>query len=101
MANARSANTFYIDTQHSGASDALDVANIRVTHVVVTATASNGRLVLQDYATSAVKADLRCATSGESAIFDFADNPLVFAGGIKAATLSNAIATCVLQEGRG
>lgn len=101
MANTRSANTFYIDTQHSGASDALDVSNIRVSHVTVTATAANGRIVLQDYVTGATKADLRAATSGSTECFDFSSNPLVFAGGIKATTLSNAVVTCVLSEGRG
>jgi hypothetical protein len=100
MANVRNSNTFYIDTQYSGASDELAVKNLRITHVIVTATAANGRIVLAD-SSVATKVDLRVATSGASQVFDFSANPLVFSTSVRPTTLTNAVATCIGFESRG
>jgi hypothetical protein len=74
MANVRNANTFYIDTQSSGASDNLVIKGLAVYYVAVTATGASGRVVLQDAAASPVtKLDLRSATSGVTEFFDFSN----------------------------
>jgi hypothetical protein len=95
VANTRSANTWYVDTQYSAAADDLDVKNLVVTLVVVSATAATGRIVLSDITTSAVKLDLLVATSGATQVFDFSDSPIIFSNGIRVTTLSNAVATVI------
>jgi hypothetical protein len=101
MANVRSANTFYIDTQYSTGSDELAIKNIRVLQITITATSANAVLLLADSTTGTKKLDLRVATSGASQIFDFSDSPVVFPNGIKPTTLTNAVATVVIEESRG
>jgi hypothetical protein len=101
MANVRSANTFYIDTQYSVAADELAVKNIRVLGVTVTATAASAIIVLADSSTATNKLDLRVATSGDSAHFDFSDSPVVFPNGIRPKTLTNALVTVIVEESRG
>ena len=99
MANIRSGNSFYIDTQRASASDDLLIKGIAVSTIVVTATAANGRLVLKDPATTpANKLDLRVATSGDSVLFDFNLIPVLFPNGLSATTLTNAVATVVFME---
>lgn len=99
MANVRSANSFYIDTQSSGASDNLEVKGVAIFYIAITATSANGRLVLQDTATVPVnKVDLRVPTSGNTEIFEFDMNPILFPNGIKPSTLTNAIATVIFKE---
>ena len=99
MANVRNSNTFYIDTQYSAASDELAIKNIKVVYAIVTATAGNGRVVLGD-SSVATKIDLREATSGATAYFDFSDKPLVFSTSIRPTTLTNAVVTLVIEETR-
>jgi len=96
MANVRNTNTYYIDTTGS-----LVIANIKVLGVVVTATSANAILNLQDNTTSDNKLNLRVATSGESKFFDFADSPVLFSTGIKPSTVTNCVATVIIQETRG
>lgn len=99
MANVRSANTFYIDTQRTSDSDDLLVKGLAVSTIVVTATAANGRLVLKDpVATPITKLDLQVPTSGESVLFDFNLVPVLFPNGLSATTLTNAVATVVFTE---
>jgi hypothetical protein len=100
MANTRNANTFYIDTQYSVAADELAVKNLKVSDVIITATAANGRIVLTD-SSGGTKVDLRVVTSGETQHFEFHESPLLFPNSIRPTTLSNAIVTCVIQESRG
>jgi len=99
MANVRNANTFYIDTQHISDPDALDEKNIKANYITLTATAANGRIVLADNNSNEIlKLDLRVATSGDTAYFDFSDKPILFPNGIRVKTLSNAVATVVVGE---
>lgn len=98
MANRRNGNSFYIDTQYSASTDDLATPNIRVTQIVVSATAANAILVLSDPTTGDNKAEFRVATSGDSSRFPFYDNPLVFPNGIRVLTLTNAHAFCVLDN---
>lgn len=100
MANVRNANTFHIDTQYSTGTDELAVKNIKVTDVIVTATAAGGRVVLADSVTGAVKLDLRVVTDEESKHFRFHESPILFPNGIKPTVLTNALVTCVIQESR-
>lgn len=97
MANVRNSNTWYIDT----AASSLAIANLKVSYVIVTATAAAAILNLQDVTTTANKANLRVATSGDSVVFDFSLKPLVFPNGILPSTVTNCVATCVLEETRG
>lgn len=96
MANTRNGNTFYVDTQYSVAADEFASKLIRVSSVIVTATAASAVLVLKD-SSLATKIDLRVATSGATEQFDF-DPPLVFSTSIRPTTLTNAVATVVFQE---
>lgn len=98
MANVRSANTFYVDTQYAVAADELAIKNLRVLYVTVTPTAANGRIVLTDSGTN--KVDLRAETSGKSVVFDYSRNPMVFATSIRPGTLTNAVATVHFEESR-
>ena len=91
MANAFNSNTFYVDT--TGTFTAAD-AHI-ITHVVLTATSASARIVLQDATTSSNKLDLRVVVSGDSKVFDFADAPIRFEGGVKVSTLTNGVATLI------
>lgn len=95
MANARNGNSWYVDTS----SGTLGTKNYVVYYVTVTATSSNGVLVLQDNAATAInKIDLRVPTSGSTVRFNFSDCPLVFPNGIKAGTVTNCNATIIGRE---
>jgi hypothetical protein len=102
MANVLSGNTFYIDSQHAAPSDALDRKQVIVTHIIVTSTASSGRIVLVDNNNSAdIKLDLRLKDGGESKHFDFEESPVLFPNGIKVPVLANAIATLIIRSPGG
>jgi hypothetical protein len=94
MANAQNANTFYID-----ATGALNTRRTSVYYVVVTATAANAILELVTSGNDTKKANLRVATSGDSAVFDFTSKPILFPDGVKVGTLTNAVATLIYNEG--
>jgi hypothetical protein len=97
MANVRSANTYYIDTQ----GETLDIKNIKVLYIVINSTAANAQLVLQDVTTGNTKLNLRVDSAHKTEYFDFADNPIVFPNGINPSALSaNCTATLVIQETR-
>ncbi len=98
MANTLTGNIWYVDTAYSGASDDLTM-NVIMAGAVVTATAANGRLVLIDPKTLAVKFDLRVATSGESQHFDFSFAPCACPNGLRALTLTNAVASIIGTKG--
>jgi hypothetical protein len=102
VANTRNGNSFYVDTEYTGASDELAIKNIRVLGVVVTASASPGTLVLSDAQTSEpTKLDLRVATANSTAFFDFSECPITFPNGIRPTTLTDALATIIIEETRG
>lgn len=99
MANVRNSNSFYIDTQSAVDADNLAVKGLAVAYVALTATAANGRLVLQDLtATPTTKIDLRVEVSGHTEVFSFEMFPILFPNGIKPSVLSNAVATLVFKE---
>lgn len=93
MANVVSANTAYVDT-------AADVTSykIKVTQIILTPTAANAILVLSDTVSTNKKLDLRAATSGQSLIVDLNATPMLFEGGLKVATLTNAIVTLMYNR---
>ena len=99
MANLRNSNTYCIDTAYS-TNEELAVRNIRVSHIVVTATCANAILVLGD-AGLGTKVKLHVAATNTSQLFDFSDAPLVFSTSIRPTTVTNCVATCVIQESRG
>jgi len=97
VANTRSGNTYYIDTQYA-TNEELAVANLTVVGVIVTATGASAVVALTDSGT--VKLNLRVATSGATEFFDFSEAPIVFANSIRPTTLTNAIATVIIRETR-
>lgn len=103
MANVRSSNSWYIDTQHATASDDLIVKNISVLGAIVTATGASGRLVLSDASSNNLKLDLRVAsingsTSGDSKTFDFSNAPIIFPNGVVVSTLTTCVATLITKD---
>lgn len=98
---ARIGNSIYVD--QTGTVTGSTERNSHVVYVVVTATAASGVLKLSDtvLTTSAIKVDLRVATSGASQVFDFSRSPMVFPNGINVSTLTNAVATIVLKGAGG
>ena len=97
MANARAANTYYIDTQYS-TNEELAGKNLKVLGVIMSSTNTNAVLVLTDSGTS--KLDFRIAASGESKHFDFSKSPILFSTSVRPTTLTNAKATVILEETR-
>lgn len=97
MSSVRNGNTIYIDDS----SDTFAITGLKVSHIIVTATGSNGQAVLADLDTNAVKADLRVATSGTSQTFRFADQPMVFPTGVQLTTLTNAVVTLITSVTNG
>lgn len=97
MANTISSNTLYVDATGTP----VTASNVKVAFLLVTATGANGRIVLVDGGTDAVKLDARVASSGASQLFDFSRVPIVFANGIKVLTLTNAVATLVYTSRGG
>lgn len=98
MANTKNGNTFYIDAANgsSGGAD-LAINNVKVTHIILTATTAGGNIVLTDISTGATKFNLRQGTANNSWQFNFKDNPIVFPTGLRVTTLTNAVATVVFQ----
>lgn len=99
MANTRNTNTFYIDTQYSVATDELKIPNLKVPYIIVTASTAPGTLVLTDSA-GATKIKIATATANETKIVDLRRNPIVFPTGIRATTLTNCVATLIIDESR-
>jgi hypothetical protein len=92
MANVSAGNSSYVDATGVLKSD----KGTKVAYVVLTATAANAVLVLQDNAGTPVnKCNFKVATDGSSQTFDFSSNPIVFPNGVKASTVTNAIALVV------
>jgi hypothetical protein len=95
MANLLRGNIHYIT-----ATGALEGGRPRVCKIIITATAANAVLALQDSLDASAIMNLRVATSGASQEFDFSNNPLNFPNGLTVGTLTNAIAH-VIYAGRG
>lgn len=97
MANVTNSNTIYIDA--TGDLSIGTDTNIRVFYVVMTATAGNAVLELEDNQASTVdKLYLGVATSGETKVFDFSRKPIVFPNGIEVTTATNVKATLVIDR---
>ena len=101
MANTLNGNTWYVDTQYVSASDDLDVKNLLVDYIFVTATAASAQVVLIDPSNSAVKFDLRVETADHTEAFSFEKNPIRCPNGLRVQTLTNAVATIVGSQSRG
>lgn len=97
MANVRSANSYYIDTQYA-TNEELAVKNLIVVGVFVRATSAGGRVVLTDSGTN--KLDLQVDTANRTEFFPMADTPVLFTTSIRPTTLSNAIVTVIFRETR-
>ncbi len=100
MANVRNGNTYYIDIASSADSDCLISKNVKVTAIFMTATSAGGILVLKD-TSGAIKGEWRVATSGDCKEFLVGDYSLTFPNGIKAGTVTNCVATLLIEESKG
>lgn len=103
MANARAANTYYIDTQYA-TNEELTVtgSGLLVLGVYVTATAANAILDLTDGGTK--KLNLRVATAGSTEWFPCSNEQLTgvrFSTSVRPTTLTNAIATVIIKDQQG
>jgi hypothetical protein len=96
VANLQCGNLYYIDSTATLAKRAL-----RIYSITITATAASAILKLEDATVSGTIFDGRVATSGDSVLFDYADQPLVLPNGLKVATVTNAVATIVCDFNRG
>jgi hypothetical protein len=96
MANARHGSIHYVDSTGTLTSKLED----RLIGVIVTPTAANAVLVLSD-TSDAVLLDLRAPTSGSSVFFDFSASPISLAGGLKAKTATNCVASILYTNSRG
>lgn len=102
MANVRSANTFYMDTQYSAAADELAASkSLRLVGFFMTATGANAVCVLTDNGTK--KFEYRLATSGTSIFLPLATmgTPITFSTSVRPTTLTNCTASAVIQESSG
>lgn len=90
MANVTNGNTVYVDSTGT-----LLSKPARLHYLILTATAANAVVVLQDTTGSSTKLDYRNATSGTSVILDCSTAPIFFPTGIKVSTLTNALVTVV------
>lgn len=94
MANQLSGSTWYVDVSHTTDADDLAKKPTHVGWIILTPTAANARIVLNDVGPNGpVKIDLRWSENGQSQLFHFRDKPLVFSNGIRVTTITNAVAS--------
>ena len=102
MANVRSANTFYIDSQASSSSATvssnLAVKNIKLVGAVFTATAA-GSVTLSDVTTDNKKLSLALAAAGSVQV-EFLNTAMIFPNGISPTTLTTGSVSCIIEETR-
>lgn len=93
MANVRQGNIWYIDSTGAAGTQRQIILKI-----LVTPTSANSIVVLRETSSGANKMDLRAATNGQTAEFDFTDYPVVFGDGIYVQTLTNAVVMIVVSD---
>ena len=94
MANASNGNTLYFDATGSLRTGTLT----KIASIIVTATSANAIVALSDASTTALKMELRVATSGVSTQFDFSDANVIFPTGVNVTTLTNAKVSLVIKS---
>lgn len=97
MANVRSGNNHYVDTAGVLTSE----KNVRVSNIIITATAANAVVAFQDASGTYDVLNLRVVTSGATQQFTFLDTPLLFPIGVKVSTLTNAIVMVIYTKASG
>jgi hypothetical protein len=98
VANTLTGNVWYVDTEYAASSDDI-TDSVRISCVVLTVSAAGGRIVLKDPKTGIVKLDLKNPTDESSAVFDFSSNPIFCPNGLRAATLTDAVAMVIGARG--
>ncbi len=98
MANIRSANTWYIDSETSSSSDDLVVSGIAVFSVLLTSTGGAATITLQDPATVPANKIVLNAKDGESFFLDVHNMAMTFPNGIRVYELDNGVATVIFKE---
>jgi hypothetical protein len=95
VANARTGNTWYIDT--AGTVVSTTGKNLSVTHAFYT---SGSTLVFVDISDGSVrKMIMAIPTDNTTQFFDFSANPIVFKTSINVTAITNGILMLVVQEG--
>jgi hypothetical protein len=105
LANIRNGNTFYIDTQYSGASDALAIQGVRVPYIQISSSAAVNNAILADLTTGNIKVNFQninnTGGAGDTRLFDFSSNPILFPNGIKPVVLTNCSLTLFIINPTG
>ena len=99
MANVRTGNTFYIDTQFV-TDEELVVSNLVITDIVVSATGNNAVLTLGDSVSGNIILNLLELTNGVTHHFMF-NTAIRFPNGIRPITLTNATASVIFKTEQG
>ena len=102
MANIRNSNSFFIDTAAANHLEAtaenLPNKNLKLLSLTVTAIAATTLLSLKDVITDEQKLIIRLDIVDKVQFFDFSRAPIVFPNGIHPETVTDCVATCVIQE---
>lgn len=105
MANVRNGNTFFIDTQYSVSTDELAKKGIRLVYLFVSSSSATNQLTLADSLSAATKINVQNinnqGNAGNSVLYDFNNNPMLFPNGIRPTKLQNCNATCVVIDPTG
>jgi hypothetical protein len=105
LSNVRNGNTFFIDTQYSASSDELVIAGVRVPYIIVSSSATTNQVILSDSVTGINKIKFQnidnTGNAGDTRVFDFSENPILFPNGIRPTTLTKCVVTCVIINPTG
>jgi hypothetical protein len=97
VANTRSGNVYFIDTQYA-TNEELAVKNLRVVGILVTSSAAGAQLILGDSSTT--KLDLKVPIDEDTLYLDFSETPILFAVSIRPKTLTTCTAMVIIEETR-
>lgn len=91
MANVKSSNTLYIDS-----TGLVEGTRASVAYIIVTPSATNASITLQDGLTTANKATFKVADLNTHS-FPFYETNMLFANGINVSAITSCVATIVLK----
>lgn len=100
MANARSGNTYYVDTAYTATVATLpelNIPNTRVYYMIVSNTGGGtGQVVITDSGTT--KFNINLTTANSTQVIDLEQYPAIFTTSIRVTTLTNCVITFVFEE---
>lgn len=102
MANARTGNTYYVDTAYTATVATLPelaIPNLRVYYILIASNGGGaGEFEVTDSGT--VKFHMHLPTSAQTQVIDLSEYPAIFNTSIRVTTLSNVVATFLFEEVR-